>query len=116
MAFANFSMHIFLKEKNRFFFLLSVEDTEKNLWPCWLRVVAWLLVVLAILPSAFFVILYSMEWGTEKSNQWLTAFFLTFIEEAAVIDPLKVSPEIPSPHQISITCPVLKIRLHVFQK
>ncbi|XP_021346749.1 polycystic kidney disease protein 1-like 2 isoform X2 [Mizuhopecten yessoensis] len=58
--------------------------------PFWCLYVAWALVVLSVLASAFFVILYSIEWGSEKSTRWLTAFFLSFIESVLFIQPLKV--------------------------
>ena len=67
------------------------EKPKGKLWPRWLRVVAWMLIALAVLPSAFFVILYSLEWGQEKANQWLTAFTLSLLESLLVFDPLKVS-------------------------
>ncbi|XP_069123303.1 uncharacterized protein [Argopecten irradians] len=59
-------------------------------WPFWCLYVAWALVILSVLASGFFVILYSIEWGTDKSSRWLTAFFLSFIESVILIQPLKV--------------------------
>ena len=56
----------------------------------WMRYIAWCLVFTTVLPSAFFVILYSMQWGGDKSNEWLTAFILSFFESFALLDPLKV--------------------------
>ncbi|XP_033737386.1 polycystic kidney disease protein 1-like 2 [Pecten maximus] len=63
---------------------------KRNPLPFWCLYVAWTLVVLSVLASGFFVILYSIEWGTEKSSRWLTAFFLSFIESVIFIQPLKV--------------------------
>ena len=51
---------------------------------------AWLIGNLAIFASAFFVILYSMEWGAEISNKWLLSYVLSFVSNAFVADPLKV--------------------------
>ena len=42
-----------------------------------------------MLVSAFFTILYSFEWGGEKSTAWLTAFLLSFLESVILIQPLK---------------------------
>lgn len=39
---------------------------------------------------AFFVILYSMEWGRERSNDWLCSMFMSFFQSLFVVDPLKV--------------------------
>ncbi len=55
-----------------------------------LLVAAWATANLAILSSAFFVILYSMEWGAEKSNAWLVSYVLSFVENAFFADPMKV--------------------------
>jgi len=40
--------------------------------------------------SAFFTILYSFEWGREKSTAWLTSFLLSFAESVILIQPVKV--------------------------
>nr|XP_032812629.1 polycystic kidney disease protein 1-like 2 isoform X1 [Petromyzon marinus] len=58
-------------------------------WPGGCRCVAWCLVVLAVLSSGFFTILYSMEWGPEKANRWLIRFLLSFIMSIALIQPIK---------------------------
>ena len=55
-----------------------------------LLIAAWMTATLAILSSAFFVILYSMEWGAEKSNAWLMSYVLSFVENAFIADPMKV--------------------------
>jgi len=53
--------------------------------------VAWFLVALSILVSSFFTILYSFEWGRDKSSSWLTAFLLSFLESVILIQPVKVT-------------------------
>ncbi|XP_071131781.1 polycystin-1-like protein 2 [Mytilus edulis] len=57
-------------------------------WGC--QIIAWALVVSAVVLSGFFVILYSMEWGKTKSEEWLLCFFLSFFESMFVMDPLKI--------------------------
>lgn len=52
--------------------------------------VAYVLVVLSILLSGFFVVLYSMEWGKAKSEEWLKTFFMSFLESLFIVDPIKV--------------------------
>ncbi|XP_078583302.1 polycystin-1-like protein 2 [Branchiostoma floridae x Branchiostoma japonicum] len=42
------------------------------------KYMAWVLVVLVSMVSSFFVILYSLDWGREKSEAWLKALFLSF--------------------------------------
>ena len=51
----------------------------KAYWPHWCVYVAWTLVVVAILVSALFTVLYSMQWGKDKSEHWLQAFVLSFL-------------------------------------
>ncbi len=53
-------------------------------------VVGWILAVLAIISPAFFLILYSMDWGKEKSNAWLVSFVMSLLESLFVTDPIKV--------------------------
>lgn len=59
--------------------------------PFWTVYVAWIVLVLAAAACAFFLILYSMEWGKAKSEEWLTSFLFSFIESFLFVDPLKVS-------------------------
>lgn len=51
---------------------------------------AWFVIVIAVVSSSFFLILYSMEWGKEKSEEWLSSFFFSFLESVLVVDPVKV--------------------------
>ena len=40
--------------------------------------------------SAFFVILYSLEWGETKSLEWLSALVFSFFQSVALIQPVKI--------------------------
>ncbi|XP_052217966.1 polycystic kidney disease 2-like 1 protein [Dreissena polymorpha] len=51
---------------------------------------AWFLVFLIWFLCAFFIMLYSMEWGKKKSEEWLTSFFLSCFESIFCLDPVKV--------------------------
>jgi len=44
----------------------------------------------SIITPAFFTILYSMEWGKTKANEWLTTFVLSFFQSVIVVQPIKV--------------------------
>lgn len=48
------------------------------------------MVFISILVPAFFVILYSMEWGRDRSNAWLLSMFMSFFQSLFIVDPLKV--------------------------
>ena len=70
-----------------------VENGRKRL-PHWCQYIAWFLTVLAVAVGAFFTILYSFQFGGEKSKKWLIAFLLGFFESVFLIQPTKVSPAI----------------------
>ena len=60
-------------------------------FPYWCLYIAWVLVALSILTSGFFIILYSFQWGGDKTNSWLVAFFLSFFESVVLVQPAKVT-------------------------
>ena len=78
------------------------EETEKNLsdlldnvlqenpLPHAFVYVAWFLLLGTIAACAFFLILYSMQWGPTTSEEWLGSFFISFFESIFVMDPVKV--------------------------
>ena len=68
----------------------TIDRGEKNQWPWWCICVGWILTFLAVSLSAFFTILYSFEWGQEKSTAWLQAFLFSFFQSAVVVQPVKV--------------------------
>ena len=68
-------------------FIWLDEGIEKE-YPRWLLVVAWILVFVAIVTASFFTFLYSLEWGGDKSNEWLGAFFLSSFQALFFVDPL----------------------------
>jgi hypothetical protein len=47
-------------------------------------------VILSILTCSFFIILYSLEWGAKRANEWLITMMLSFGQSILVIDPFKV--------------------------
>ncbi|XP_052068318.1 uncharacterized protein LOC127707695 isoform X2 [Mytilus californianus] len=64
--------------------------TTKKKFPHWVVYIAWFVVALAVIASAFFLLLYSMQWGKAKAEEWLTTFILSFIESILLVDPFKV--------------------------
>eukprot|EP00058_Branchiostoma_floridae_P010308 XP_002595796.1 hypothetical protein BRAFLDRAFT_96767 [Branchiostoma floridae] len=52
----------------------------------WPKYVAWAIVVVSSVISSFFVIMYSLDWGEEKSEAWLKAFFLSFCLSSVVAE------------------------------
>lgn len=52
--------------------------------------VGWVICVLASLASALFTVFYSMMWGAETSNQWLTSIMVSFFQDVIITQPIKV--------------------------
>lgn len=64
---------------------------EKKLLPSFFVYVAWILIFLSVSVSCFFVLLYSLEWGSEKSQEWLTAMLISSLQSIFLIQPIKVN-------------------------
>ena len=71
-------------------FRLSGKTTKGKL-SRWCRVVAYFLAFAVAASSSFICILYSLQWGREKSSNWLISMFLSFVESVVVIQPIKAS-------------------------
>ncbi|GCB66710.1 hypothetical protein scyTo_0007925 [Scyliorhinus torazame] len=73
---------------------VAYRKEKKNVYlkmlPSWLIYIAWLLVFITSGVSAFFTMLYSFDYGKEKSIQWLISMIISFIESVFVIQPIKV--------------------------
>lgn len=72
----------------------QIEDAKnkkagRNL-PYWCIYISWVLCFVSMIVPAFFVILYSMQWGKERSNAWLGSISLSFFQSLLIMDPLKV--------------------------
>ena len=52
--------------------------------------VGWTLCFLASMTAATFTVFYSMMWGTEISNKWLTSILVSFSQDVFFIQPIKV--------------------------
>ncbi|CAD5126282.1 DgyrCDS14438 [Dimorphilus gyrociliatus] len=52
--------------------------------------IGWCVAAIAALTAAFFTILYSIQWGKEKSLQWLLSFTMSFVYSIMLIQPVKV--------------------------
>lgn len=66
---------------------------KPDVWqfPRWTVYLWYLLSFVAMGVSAFFCILYSMEWGKAKSERWLTNAIMTFFLDILIMQPLKVA-------------------------
>lgn len=72
---------------------VSVEETDEKapgFLPHFFVYIGWGLCILTSLTAAVFVVFYSMMWGKETSNQWLTSIMVSFIQDVFVCQPIKV--------------------------
>ncbi|GAB6020442.1 polycystic kidney disease 1-like 2 [Chamberlinius hualienensis] len=54
------------------------------------QVVAWILVVLCILASIFFLWSYGITFGNEKTKKWITSLIVSFFASVLITEPLKL--------------------------
>ncbi|XP_066292394.1 polycystin family receptor for egg jelly-like isoform X1 [Branchiostoma lanceolatum] len=58
--------------------------------PWWIIYVGWVLAFFSILGPAFFVILYSLQWGKAKAEGWLSCMMLSIFQSTLVVQPIKI--------------------------
>ena len=78
------------KELERTLVAKGMFGADGTVLPWWFIFVAWILTIGGAFTSAFFVFLYSIEWGKQKTEIWLTQFSLSFFSSIILLDPLKV--------------------------
>ena len=78
-TFPHWTVYIAWLCKNRFFPIQHHRSTSH-----------FLVIVLSITTCSFFIILYSMEWGAKRANEWLMTMMLSFGQSVLIVDPLKV--------------------------
>ena len=65
-------------------------STPTPCFPYWCVYLGWTLCMLTTLTASVFTLFYSMMWGKEQSNIWLTTMFISFVQDTLVSQPLKV--------------------------
>jgi hypothetical protein len=63
---------------------------KARLLPWWCVFIGYLLVIASIGSGAFFTLFYSLAWGGEKSNDWLSTLFVSVTETVVILPPGKV--------------------------
>ena len=58
--------------------------------PYWFIYIAYSICFFTTLTAATFTLFYSMAWGKEISNQWLSSMLISFFQDAFVTQPLKI--------------------------
>lgn len=63
---------------------------KKYKLPRWFIYIAYTLALLTSLTGAAFTMFYSMIWGKEKSNKWITSVIISLVQDIFFLQPLKV--------------------------
>lgn len=85
-----------VKQKSREnVFDIRAEETEEKekvpgCLPHFFVYIGWILCILTSLTAAAFIVFYSMMWGKDTSNQWLTSITVSFVQDVFVSQPVKV--------------------------
>ncbi|KAI8499953.1 hypothetical protein Bbelb_222700 [Branchiostoma belcheri] len=65
-------------------------NSTPGLLPWWFAYIGFLLVFVTTNTAAFFVMLYSFEFGREKAEAWLLIFLTSFLSDLILIQPVKI--------------------------
>ncbi|XP_072039763.1 polycystin-1-like protein 2 [Amphiura filiformis] len=57
--------------------------------PWWTVYIGWFILFCAVSLSGFFVVLYTLDWGKEKSENWFISMMTSFLESILILEPLK---------------------------
>lgn len=68
----------------------SPKDRQPGCLPHFFVYVGWFLCICSIVVAGSFTVLYSLSWGGEVANQWLTSVLIAFVQDIGVIQPIKV--------------------------
>ena len=75
-------------------FRKGAENTENKSHRCskakWLTYLAWFLSFCSCGVSATLTIFYSLIWGKDISEQWLSSMFISFTQDVVITEPVKV--------------------------
>ena len=63
---------------------------QRNPLPHFFVYITWVMLVGTMATCALFLNLYSMQWGSTTSEEWLASFFASFAGEFLLFEPLKV--------------------------
>ena len=58
--------------------------------PTFFVYIAWFLALLISLTGAAFTVFYSLMWGADTSNQWLTSISVSLVQDILITQPIKV--------------------------
>ena len=68
----------------------EVEREEKFYLPWIFMILGWGLCILCILVSIFFLWAYAVQFGNDKTYQWLSSLIVAFFSGLLLLEPIKV--------------------------
>ncbi|KAK3877407.1 hypothetical protein Pcinc_017874, partial [Petrolisthes cinctipes] len=66
------------------------EKKKKFTLPWWMFLFGWLLVLVCIGASIFFLLMYGIMFGNYKTTKWLTSLVISFFTSILFVEPVKI--------------------------
>ncbi|XP_046352099.2 uncharacterized protein LOC124132288 [Haliotis rufescens] len=89
-CFRNFNFYKQSKAIEKIMAIRDIVDDQDGVLPHFCVYISWVFAFICVFLSAFFIMLYSMEWGKDISEEWLMTFIMSFFESLIILDPVKV--------------------------
>ncbi|XP_046352080.2 uncharacterized protein LOC124132273 isoform X1 [Haliotis rufescens] len=89
-CFRKFKFYKQSKAIEKIMVIRDIVDDQDGVLPHFCVYISWVFAFICVFLSAFFIMLYSMEWGKDISEEWLVTFILSFFESLIIMDPVKV--------------------------
>ena len=69
---------------------MSKHSKTQGFLPFFFVYIGWCLSLLIALTGAAFTVFYSLMWGADVSNQWLTSILVSLVQDVLITQPIKV--------------------------
>ncbi|PFX20690.1 Polycystic kidney disease and receptor for egg jelly-related protein [Stylophora pistillata] len=63
---------------------------KKKLLPYWFLYIGWVICFLTCFTTALFCVLYGLQFGKEKSAQWISSMLISFFQDVLISQPIKI--------------------------
>ncbi|PAA49240.1 hypothetical protein BOX15_Mlig028406g1 [Macrostomum lignano] len=68
----------------------GISARKSKTFPWWVRIFAWIIIVVGTTVSAFFTTMYGIQFGDETCKKWISSLFVSFFSSVMLSQPLKV--------------------------
>ena len=69
---------------------MVVVENSKFALPFWCSYIGWILTIVCIFVSVFFLLAFGIIFGNDVVYKWLTAFLISFFTSFFIFEPIKV--------------------------